>query len=506
MPLSDITLMYVFIVLQLLLSMLINSKYQADSYFNTAVVRCSVYGVSSIFPMEKTSALGIDVSNLDAFTVKRKYPLRTNGRTILEHNVSHIFRHSCDVRELSQLLTAQQYFRIHVSTPTKASGAPIAEDVDRDVKYYMYNMVNHFVKNGALQCLFNDELVIEIVDIKIAPKAYIGFDFPSEPHCPLVVAVYTKTALPIYDLIIGVVTGTLLSYKVSQPVFEKLQTICAQNAATIISAAMRRPNIGILPYERKLIFRGVCCMVAMWYFTLLSAASCFTVMLLVTIAFWRWKRKCAGTTMTGTITFFTPLPRKDAEPVKAFVNARVCGLPGCSESAHDRCERCRVTRYCCRQHQVQHWLTHKEKCKKFPKLTPDNSIVVPVLEQAPDRQHLIVPNTSQSTVYEMHVDDSVEGKFVVKVQPKLRVNTAGRAEIDSSGSILVYDAVKAFCIYVNPVPEQAAQHAKFLEFIQREGIVTYTGIRTKAYFYAKREKNTNALRVYIGDPCEAPAW
>jgi hypothetical protein len=458
--------------------------------------------------MKKASAPGIDVSSLDAFVVERKYPLQRNGRKVLEHNVSYIFKQSCDVRQLAQLLAVKHHFVNEVGALKKSSGTVIADDVDRDVKYYMYEMVDHFVRNGALQCEFNNKLVIEIVDIKIAPKWETELNIPTEPHCPLVVAVYGKTTISVASLFLGIWTGTLLSYEVSQPVFEKLQFICSQNAAKIASAAVRRPDKGILPYERNLIFWGSCSLVAMWYFSLLSAACCFVMGALVTFAFWRWKKKRAEAAATGpgTLTFFTPLPRRDAEPVKASVDARVCGLPGCNESAHDRCERCRVIRYCCREHQVRHWKAHKKKCQQFPKLTSDDSIVVPVLENAAGWRHFLIPNVSQSTVHEMHVDDNVGGKFVVKVQASLRKNAAGKSEIDHNGPVLIYDANKAFSIYVNPVPEQAAQHAKLLEFIKREGIVTHTGVRCKAYFFAKKEKTHNALRLYIGDACEAPLW
>ena len=99
--------------------------------------------------------------------------------------------------------------------------------------------------------------------------------------------------------------------------------------------------------------------------------------------------------------------------------------------------------------------------------------------------------------------DGLKGRFIVKAHSSMFNNGMG-AQILRSGPVMIYDAKKALTFHVNPVPEQAAQHARLVDFIEKSGIVTHVGVRCKAYFYAKKEKGS--LRVYIGDPCEAPEW
>ena len=43
--------------------------------------------------------------------------------------------------------------------------------------------------------------------------------------------------------------------------------------------------------------------------------------------------------------------------------ARVCGWPGCSEPAKQKCARCERVRYCSREHQKAHWAEHKPVCQ-----------------------------------------------------------------------------------------------------------------------------------------------
>ena len=43
--------------------------------------------------------------------------------------------------------------------------------------------------------------------------------------------------------------------------------------------------------------------------------------------------------------------------------ARVCGWPGCTEPAKQKCGRCERVRYCGVAHQKAHWAEHKLVCQ-----------------------------------------------------------------------------------------------------------------------------------------------
>ena len=50
-------------------------------------------------------------------------------------------------------------------------------------------------------------------------------------------------------------------------------------------------------------------------------------------------------------------------------NIPKCGMPGCNIQQVDgsapllRCSACKVTYYCSKEHQRQHWSAHKKPCK-----------------------------------------------------------------------------------------------------------------------------------------------
>eukprot|EP00055_Hartaetosiga_balthica_P015028 m.86385 g.86385 ORF g.86385 m.86385 type:complete len:160 (-) comp8757_c4_seq1:823-1302(-) len=43
----------------------------------------------------------------------------------------------------------------------------------------------------------------------------------------------------------------------------------------------------------------------------------------------------------------------------------MCAMAGCTKKSHKRCAKCKVVFYCSRDHQVNHWKTHKEECRLF---------------------------------------------------------------------------------------------------------------------------------------------
>eukprot|EP00056_Hartaetosiga_gracilis_P014536 m.240806 g.240806 ORF g.240806 m.240806 type:complete len:159 (+) comp16096_c0_seq1:80-556(+) len=43
----------------------------------------------------------------------------------------------------------------------------------------------------------------------------------------------------------------------------------------------------------------------------------------------------------------------------------MCAMTDCTVISTKRCGRCKVVFYCCKDHQVKHWKTHKEECRLF---------------------------------------------------------------------------------------------------------------------------------------------
>lgn len=421
--------------------------------------------------MKNVRYQSIDVANLVDFKVERKYPLqKSNGTSIMENNVSYIFKQSLNMRQMMQLTSKKRSGPSGVGSLKQASGTTIAEDVDRDVKYYLYEMADNFINHGALRCLLNNKLLIEITSVKNAPTEDAVFDFPDERFCPLLVAAFVgrdiKSKVAAKDMLDWVkkakgrtkshMEDIWKSYEVSEPVYDAIHSIVTENAARLSP-------------------------------TYKSA----------------WQAHATTDMKPFTPTFIIPLSRDEAVVMKPPADFKTCSFPGCIAHADHTCARCRVARYCGTEHQHQHWKAHKPDCKKLPTLDADTSILIPILDSE-DEKHVYVSNMSPDVVYETETGQGVKGRFIVKVQTSIFQNAAGAPEILRDGPVLIYDAKKALSFQVNAVPEQAVQHARLVDYIAKSGIVTHVGIRCKAYFYAKKEKDQ--LRVYIGDPCEAPEW
>ena len=61
-----------------------------------------------------------------------------------------------------------------------------------------------------------------------------------------------------------------------------------------------------------------------------------------------------------------------------------CSLPRCQKNDHGelkdkfkRCKRCKVAKYCSKEHQVEHWKVHKRECKKHPLKAKKKKIQLP---------------------------------------------------------------------------------------------------------------------------------
>lgn len=60
-------------------------------------------------------------------------------------------------------------------------------------------------------------------------------------------------------------------------------------------------------------------------------------------------------------------PRMNVSPSgylqRKVKSSQCCGVAGCKMKCSNRCGRCKSVMYCSREHQKQHWKTHKVTCK-----------------------------------------------------------------------------------------------------------------------------------------------
>ena len=56
-------------------------------------------------------------------------------------------------------------------------------------------------------------------------------------------------------------------------------------------------------------------------------------------------------------------PAAMAGPLFHAVNMRRCALPGCDSIHTHKCMGCKLSRYCCHEHQASHWVDHRAQCR-----------------------------------------------------------------------------------------------------------------------------------------------
>ena len=452
------------------------------AHFNTAFpwkVRIRSCGASNTpsfvyqlkwIKMKNCRITDINLDTLSKFREERKYPLQKAGffgtTTVMESNVSFIFKQCLTMRQMMQLASKKQHGPQGVGSLKNASGSMIAEDIDRDVKYYIYEMADHFVKFGALRCLLNTKLLIEITDIKIAPTSDVDFQFEGEPNCPLLVASFREGNILNKDSAQEIFewrnqaqkkTGAsleniFLSYDIAGPVYDTILTVLTSNATKLspLYATQQKLSAGFAP------------------------------------------------------SFILPLPSETEAIVKPPADPLTCYFPGCNIHAESRCGRCRVARYCTTDHQKAHWKEHKKTCNTRPALEKDDSVVVSISASRGVYGDMAVVSNTGKAINLPGDGDGLKSKFLVKVQASLTRGWDGTNAIEKNGPIMVYDAKRALSFHIMKDTAHSAQHEKLLAFIASRGIVTHVGIKCKAYLYARKEDDN--LRIYMEEVWDTPEW
>ena len=376
-----------------------------------------------------------------------------------------IFKKCLDVRQIMQLTHAE---RSASSLKIASTLSMIPEDVDRDVKCYIYEMAAHFVEFGGVRCILNSKLVIEITDLRTAPAHDIDFHLNGEPDCPLLVASFCERNFDNMNTFQDVLKWKIfaqrlsestfqkmyLNYDVAGPVYDAILCILTQNTSKLfpLYAAHQRVPSGFRP------------------------------------------------------TFILPLPSEPETIVKPPADPLTCYFPGCDIHAERRCGRCLLARYCCSDHQNAHWKEHKKTCNRRPALNEDDSIVVSISAYKDFMLDLeeILSNDPSQPIYQPREGAGLKSTFLIKVQPKIISKFNGYNSIDIDGPIMIYDATRALAFRLVKNAEHAYQHQKLLSVVATRGIVTFTGLKTKAYFYAKKDDEN--LRIYMEEVSETPDW
>lgn len=417
--------------------------------------------------MKKCRIDDVNLGSLPAFSDIRKYPLYKAGffgTKVTESNISMIFKKCLDARQIIQLTYAE---RSASSLKNASTLSTIPKDVDRDVKCYIYEMAAHFVEFGALRCILNSKLVIEITEVRVAPAHDIDFHLNEKPDCPLLVASFYERNVGNIKTFQDVLKWKIfaqrlsestfqkmyLNYDVAGPVYDAILCILTTNTSKLfpLYAAHQRVPFGFRP------------------------------------------------------TFILPLPSEPEGLVKPPADPLICHFPGCDIHAERRCGRCLLARYCCSDHQNAHWEEHKKTCNRRPTLNEDDSIVVSI--GAFKEYWLdfgIVSNGPSQPVHQPGDGAGLKSKFLIKVQPMLFTRRDGFSSIYIDGPIVIFDATRALDFRVVKNEEHKHQHQKLLSIVATRGVVTSTGLKTEAYFYAKKEDAY--LRIYMEEVSETPDW
>eukprot|EP01032_Pedospumella_encystans_P017862 gene17862-20344_t len=302
-----------------------------------------------------------------------------------------------------------------------SSAAELAEDTGGGVQFILYEMVKHFVQVGGLRCIFNDKLLVELSDVKVAPPDDVDFEFEGEPYCPLVVAAFHE--VDIFNKVSS--NRELLEWK-----------------RQILNSSNEKFEIAYL--EFKTIPGPV-------YDTILS---------LLTVN----ARKVSHISPARLLlmppgfkpTFLLPTKEDHVDPL-------TCYFPGYK------------------------------------------SIVVSIKSPGASLSFTaIVPNSSAHDLFLAGEGTGLKSKFIVKVQAGLAIGWDGMPVVDKDAPILIYDAKKALAFRIAKNTAHKQQHETLLAIVAARGVVTNVGIKSKAYFYARKEDDN--LRIYMEEVSETPDW
>lgn len=402
----------------------------------------------------------VNIESLLNFPERRNYSLQEAGplgkTTVVDCNITHIFNTRVTAKQMKQIYQSKHGL-------LDSSTAELAEDTGGGVQFILYEMVKHFVQVGGLRCIFNDKLLVELSDVKVAPPDDVDFEFEGEPYCPLVVAAFHE--VDIFNKVSS--NREFLEWK-----------------RQILNSSNEKFEIAYL--EFKTIPGPV-------YDTILS---------LLTVN----ARKVSHISPARLLlmppgfkpTFLLPTKEDHVDPL-------TCYFPGCNIHAESRCGRCRVARYCTTDHQKAHWKEHKVTCSPRPNLDTDKSIVVSIKDPGTSLSYTaIVPHASAHDLFLAGEGSGLKSKFIVKVQSGLAIAWDGTPVIDKDAPILIYDAKKALVFRVAKNAAHKQQHETLLANVAARGVVTHVGIKSKAYFYARKEDDN--LRIYMEEVSETPDW
>jgi hypothetical protein len=424
----------------------------------------------------------MNVFELPDFEIVKRYPLRkSDGSQVLESNLPFIFKNAMTMQQLTQLAMKKKLDRGTPSSLKKASGTSIADDVDRNVKYYLFELADHFATGQGvfIRFSFNNRLFVELTQIKNSPTNIGPNNCPHEDNTPLMCVHYIETPsiLPDKKLLKYMISCDPrfgASYDVAPEVYDCLKSLLDSNK-NLLSAACHE----------------------------------------------EWQQRYGRQAkLQYSPSFLAPLPR-GVEWVKTArvgpSNQRTCNLPECNEGADKTCSKCRSAHYCNADHQKQDWKSHKKVCGKSSEelstdasnCTSDRTIVVPIKEIEAGSGSIIVShraNAPATKVTSFPKNIHSADTFIIKAQISLhRSTTDGEFFPGEDGPIIIYDAVRSF-VFNLEVGIQP-QHQDLFQVVIQNGLLSPTlkcNIKCRGFFYATRESRN--IRIFVDRPCPEQSW
>ena len=96
-------------------------------------------------------------------------------------------------QQLTQLVTKKSIDKGHPSSLMNASGTTIADDTDRNIKYYMYEFAEAFAKTRKpFIFIFNNCFIVEIFGVKNAPPSDTADILEDELYIPMLCVHYKE--------------------------------------------------------------------------------------------------------------------------------------------------------------------------------------------------------------------------------------------------------------------------------------------------------------------------
>lgn len=425
----------------------------------------------------------MNVFELPDFDIVNRYPLiKSDGSRVLESNLPFIFKNAMTPQQLLQLALKKMLDNGKPSSLKKASGSSIADDIDRNVKYYMFELADHFVDgkcSAVIRFSFNNRLFVELTEVKTSPTNTTADSCPSEQHTPLMCVHYMEATGSRPDkkflkYLMSCDPRLSESYDVAPEVYDAIKTLLATNKDAL-------------------------------------SAACGTE--------WQ-KRYGRQAKLNFSPSFLIPLQR-GVESVKAATragpsNKRTCNLPECNEVATKACARCRSAHYCSADHQKQDWKLHKKVCGKTaeelkdgnPNDLPDQSIVVPIKEVQNGNATLTCSNRNArppTKITSFPKNIYATDIFIIKVQLSLEHAADGEFFAVDDGPILIYDSVRSFSFHLDY--DVQPQHKNIFDIVLQRGLLSPTfkcNTKCRAFFYASRESRN--IRILVDRPCPEQLW